>query len=65
VALANRPTKMSVINLDEVNAVVRPLIIKRAAVPAGVVITTVINVMTFEGSTSDPIQKAVRDALIG
>jgi DNA invertase Pin-like site-specific DNA recombinase len=31
----------------------------------GVVIRTVINNMTFDGATNDPIQKAVRDALIG
>jgi putative DNA-invertase from lambdoid prophage Rac len=31
---------------------------------AGVVIRTVINNMTFDGGTKDPIQKAVRDALI-
>jgi putative DNA-invertase from lambdoid prophage Rac len=30
----------------------------------GVVVRTVLNAMTFDGSTSDPIQKAVRDALI-
>ena len=30
----------------------------------GVVIKTVINCMTFDGATTDPIQKAVRDALI-
>ncbi|RLP23639.1 recombinase family protein [Mesorhizobium sp. YM1C-6-2] len=30
----------------------------------GVVIKTVINGMTFDGSTKDPIQQAVRDALI-
>ncbi|RLP28373.1 recombinase family protein [Mesorhizobium sp. YM1C-6-2] len=30
----------------------------------GVVIKTVINGMTFDGSTTDPIQQAVRDALI-
>lgn len=30
----------------------------------GVVIKTVINSMTFDGATSDPIQMAVRDALI-
>ena len=30
----------------------------------GVVIRTVINNMTFDGSTEDPIKKAVRDALI-
>jgi len=31
---------------------------------AGVVVKTVINSMTFDGATTDPIQKAVRDALI-
>jgi len=31
----------------------------------GVIIKTVINRMVFDGSTKDPIQKAVRDALIG
>lgn len=31
----------------------------------GVVIKTVINGMTFDGSTKDPMQMAVRDALIG
>lgn len=31
----------------------------------GVVIKTVINGMTFDGATKDPVQKAVRDALIG
>ncbi len=31
---------------------------------AGVVVKTVINGMTFDGSTTDPIQQAVRDALI-
>jgi DNA invertase Pin-like site-specific DNA recombinase len=30
----------------------------------GVVIKTVINGMTFDGSTTDPVQQAVRDALI-
>lgn len=30
----------------------------------GVVIKTVINTMTFDGSTTDPMQQAVRDALI-
>ena len=30
----------------------------------GVVIRTVINNMTFDGATKDPMQKAVRDALI-
>ena len=31
----------------------------------GVIIRTVINGFTFDGSTKDPMQKAVRDALIG
>ncbi len=31
----------------------------------GVVIRTVINNMTFDGATTDPMQQAVRDALIG
>ena len=31
----------------------------------GVVIRTVINGFTFDGATKDPMQKAVRDALIG
>jgi len=31
----------------------------------GVIIRTVINDMTFDGSTTDPVQMAVRDALIG
>ena len=31
----------------------------------GVIVRTVINNMTFDGATKDPIQKAVRDALIG
>ena len=31
----------------------------------GVIVRTVINGMTFDGATKDPIQKAVRDALIG
>ncbi len=30
----------------------------------GVVIRTVINNVTFDGATQDPVQKAVRDALI-
>ena len=30
----------------------------------GVIVRTVINNMTFDGATKDPIQKAVRDALI-
>lgn len=31
----------------------------------GVIVRTVINSMTFDGATKDPIQMAVRDALIG
>ncbi len=31
----------------------------------GVIVKTVINAMTFDGATADPIQMAVRDALIG
>jgi len=31
----------------------------------GVIIKTVINSMTFDGATADPVQQAVRDALIG
>ena len=31
----------------------------------GVIIRTVINAMTFDGATTDPMQMAVRDALIG
>lgn len=31
----------------------------------GVVVRTVINGMTFDGATTDPMQQAVRDALIG
>lgn len=31
----------------------------------GVVVRTVINNMTFDGATTDPMQQAVRDALIG
>lgn len=37
----------------------------REFVRRGVVIRTIINGMTFDGSTTDPIQMAVRDALIG
>jgi len=31
----------------------------------GVVVTTVINGLVFDGATKDPMQQAVRDALIG
>jgi hypothetical protein len=36
----------------------------RAFMGRGVIIRTVINGMTFDGATTDPIAKAVRDALI-
>jgi DNA invertase Pin-like site-specific DNA recombinase len=36
----------------------------RVLMQRGVVIRTIINGMTFDGATKDPIQKAVRDALI-
>ena len=36
----------------------------RAFVRRGVVIRTVINGLTFDGATKDPMQQAVRDALI-
>jgi DNA invertase Pin-like site-specific DNA recombinase len=37
----------------------------RAFMRRGVIVRTVINGMTFDGATTDPIQQAVRDALIG
>jgi DNA invertase Pin-like site-specific DNA recombinase len=37
----------------------------REFIRRGVVIKTVINGLTFDGSTTDPMQRAVRDALIG
>ena len=37
----------------------------RALMRKGVIVRTVINGMTFDGSTDDPMQAAVRDALIG
>ena len=45
-------------NYDDATATIRHLMNE------GVVVKTVINTMTFDGSTADPIQKAVRDALI-
>ena len=36
----------------------------RAFMRRGVIIKTVINTMTFDGATTDPMQEAVRDALI-
>ena len=37
----------------------------RVLMQRGVIIKTIINGMTFDGATRDPIQMAVRDALIG
>ncbi|XYD07078.1 recombinase family protein [Methylobacterium sp. NMS12] len=37
----------------------------RTFMARGVIIRTVINAMIFDGSTTDPVQMAVRDALIG
>lgn len=37
----------------------------RELMKRGVVVKTIINGMTFDGSTKDPMQQAVRDALIG
>jgi len=45
-------------NYEDVTETIRTLMAK------GVVIKTIINGMTFDGATTDPIQKAVRDALI-
>jgi putative DNA-invertase from lambdoid prophage Rac len=45
-------------NYDDATATIRHLMNE------GVVVKTVINAMTFDGSTADPIQKAVRDAMI-
>lgn len=45
-------------NYDDVTDAVRHFIRK------GVIIRTVINDMTFDGSTTDPVQQAVRDAMI-
>jgi putative DNA-invertase from lambdoid prophage Rac len=46
-------------NYDDTTSTIRHLMAE------GVIVKTVINGMTFDGSTGDPIQKAVRDALIG
>jgi putative DNA-invertase from lambdoid prophage Rac len=45
-------------NYDDATATIRYLMNE------GVVVKTVINAMVFDGSTTDPIQKAVRDAMI-
>lgn len=46
-------------NYEDVTETIRTLMQR------GVIIKTIINGMTFDGATKDPIQKAVRDALIG
>ena len=46
-------------NYADVTATIRELMER------GVIVRTVINGMTFDGATTDPIQQAVRDALIG
>jgi putative DNA-invertase from lambdoid prophage Rac len=45
-------------NYDDATSTIRHLMNE------GVVVKTVLNLMTFDGSTADPIQKAVRDAMI-
>lgn len=37
----------------------------RSFMKQGVIVRTIINSMSFDGATSDPVQMAVRDALIG
>ncbi len=37
----------------------------RTFMARGIIVRTVINSMTFDGATTDPVQMAVRDALIG
>jgi len=46
-------------NYDDVTGVIRLFI------RSGVTVQTVINRMAFDGATTDPVQQAVRDALIG
>jgi putative DNA-invertase from lambdoid prophage Rac len=45
-------------NYDDATGTIRHLMAE------GVVVKTVINAMVFDGSTTDPVQKAVRDAMI-
>jgi DNA invertase Pin-like site-specific DNA recombinase len=45
-------------NYDDISETIREFMRR------GVVIRTIINSMTFDGATKDPVQKAVRDALI-
>lgn len=46
-------------NYKDVTATIREFMAK------GVIIKTIINNMTFDGATADPMQEAIRDALIG
>jgi putative DNA-invertase from lambdoid prophage Rac len=46
-------------NYDDTTSTIRHLMAE------GVVVKTVINAMIFDGATTDPIQKAARDAMIG
>ena len=45
-------------NYDDVTSTIKTLMNQ------GVIVKTVINGFTFDGSTADPVQKAVRDSLI-
>jgi hypothetical protein len=45
-------------NYDDATSTIRHLMVE------GVIVKTVINATVFDGSTTDPIQKAVRDAMI-
>ena len=46
-------------NYEDVTSNIRELLGR------GIVIKTIINSMTFDGATSDPMQQAIRDALVG
>jgi DNA invertase Pin-like site-specific DNA recombinase len=46
-------------NYEDVTSNIRELLGR------GVVINTIINSMVFDGATTDPMQKAIRDALVG
>jgi hypothetical protein len=45
-------------NYDDATSTIRHLMVE------GFIVKTVINATVFDGSTTDPIQKAVRDAMI-
>jgi DNA invertase Pin-like site-specific DNA recombinase len=45
-------------NYDDISSTIREFMGR------GVIVRTIINGMTFDGATQDPVQKAVRDALI-